>query len=196
MNAKDRANFINKVGTGTQEPASAEKICSQCGAVVKGKFCSKCGTPYAAPEQAAENTEAAVTSASEAQGTAAPFASIKNTIQTGINKVGDTKYCLNCGATVKGKFCVKCGTPVDGPAPRNAAEDPGAVPGVVKKKKVQPYVAPPRRPAPTGGHKTGMFSAVQEIEEEPEDSVFAKGLPEWSLEPPHAPVKRKTSKLL
>lgn len=44
MKAADRAKFINAANAGGN--AAAEKICPGCGAVVKARFCSKCGMPY------------------------------------------------------------------------------------------------------------------------------------------------------
>ena len=57
--------------------------CSNCGAVVTGKFCTECGTAVAPVEEAPATEEAG------------------------------PKKCPNCGAEVTGKFCTECGTKVE-----------------------------------------------------------------------------------
>ena len=55
MDAKQRAQFINAQSS-PSEPAI--KICSNCGAEVRGKFCTKCGTKYEAPKPAVKEEPA------------------------------------------------------------------------------------------------------------------------------------------
>lgn len=93
------------------------------------------------------------------------------------------QVCENCGAPVRGKFCSKCGTPVG-----QKAEEVSVFP---RKRRVEPYVVPERRPAPGKVRETGIFRSVQVADKSGEQSVFAQGLPEWSIEPPQVPVRRK-----
>jgi len=76
------------------------------------------------------------------------------------------KFCSKCGTGLvdTAKFCSKCGTtcPVDSAEPEAAAFVP-----VIKPKPQVP----------------------QQVES---PSVFAEGLPEWSIEPPMVVVRRKS----
>ena len=80
MDAKQRAQFINAQSS-PSEPAI--KICSNCGAEVRGKFCTKCGTKYEAPkpavkEEPADNLFAEV----KEEPVTNPFAEVKEELAT------------------------------------------------------------------------------------------------------------------
>lgn len=53
MDAKQRAQFINAQNTQQAGSGQALRICPNCHAEVKGKFCIKCGTKYVEPAQEA-----------------------------------------------------------------------------------------------------------------------------------------------
>lgn len=156
MEAKDRAEFIRQVQGGAAETAQPA-VCANCGAVVRGKFCSRCGKPAgwqpereeaAAREPERPQPEAVMRESERPQPEAVPMEPRK-------------------------------------PRPRTEAAEPG-----MHRRKVEPYIAPARRPALNGERATGIFRTVQSEEEPEQPSVFAMGLPNWSMEPPQAAVRR------
>lgn len=75
------------------------------------------------------------------------------------------------------KFCISCGTPLE----KKVESNPVPFTPVKKVEEVKPkeeYKEPVKVIKPV------------EVYEEPE-SVFAEGLPEWSIEPPQVMVRRK-----
>ena len=101
-----------------------------------------------------------------------------------INSVaeGEGIPCPQCDALNKpgAKFCTTCGTPIEKPAePSGGAafkpvEETNEKPAVSAQEEIKPAA----KPAAVSRYK------------EPE-SVFAQGLPEWSIEPPQVMVRRR-----
>lgn len=219
MDAKDRMGFINKMGA-AGESTVPPRVCVKCGAMVKGKYCSKCGTPAGNivvptdgpdPEQnlnsAPDRTEALAPDAEKRQEASVP--------------IGREEYEKEKVRFEEAPGVIRPRTsggvdrrPVKKPVPHRSnsavpAANPRAAEGgnterrlsekndfpAAERRRVKPYVMPARRPVPSRERETGIFRAVQ-IEEDAGQSVFAQGLPEWNIEPPQTPVKRKSAKTI
>ena len=98
--------------------------------------------------------------------------------------------CPGCGTANKAdaRFCVACGTALAAP------EQPAFAP--IAEPEISPVVEPIAEApafAPAVEEKPEPKAAPQAVPtvvyEEPE-SVFAQGLPEWSIEPPQVMVRR------
>lgn len=219
MDAKDRIGFMNKkviTGGNTAQP----RVCSKCGAPVKGKFCSKCGTPAGDPVLPPSEPDQQEKLDSAVQGRKkAPEPVVQKPQERASEPVVQERVAV-CSERTPGVIRPRTsgGTvrrPMQEPAPRRrnpaapmsnqrmtesgntertlAGQQSGV--SVSERRRVKPYVVPARRPAPSRERETGIFRSVQ-VEEDTEQSVFAQGLPEWNIEPPQFPVKRKSAKTL
>ncbi len=111
-----------------------------------------------------------------------------------INSVADGSLvpCPNCGSANKpeAKFCVTCGSAMA--APKAADNTPAFGPATDKSNT--PAFAPASAPADNNAAAAPAFApapaAPVSTYVEPA-SVFAEGLPEWSLEPPQVMVRRR-----
>ena len=196
MDAKQRAQFINAQSS-PSEPAI--KICSNCGAEVRGKFCTKCGTKYEAPkpavkEEPADNLFAEV----KEEPVTNPFAEMKE--ESATNPFAEVKEepATNPFAEVK-----------EEPATNPFAEmkkEPVTNPFAEVKEELatNPFTAAVEKPEVTQAveelvkrdkqsKKRGFsFQPVSLTEDcKEERSALAKGLPEWNIEPPQVVVRRK-----
>lgn len=125
--------------------------------------------------------------------------------------------CPNCNALndADSKFCITCGTKLIRPEPKPEADLPfpkvEQTPPAQKPqadlpfRKVEQPVEPVQAEAPQ--KKEVPFQTVSDAKQVPETkqevlygayvepkSVFAEGLPEWSIEPPQVVVRRKRSR--
>lgn len=107
------------------------------------------------------------------------------------------RICPNCHAEVKGKFCTKCGAKYQEPVQEKAIEKAGEAPFKPLKEAKAPE-APEAMPRakeakPETGRSAPIFRAITEPKPaKPEEkSALAKGLPEWTIEPPQVVVRRK-----
>ncbi len=155
MDAKQRAQFINAQNTRQAGGGQAPRICPNCHAEVKSKFCTKCGTKYEEPVQEATNQ--------------APAPEPKPFVPAA----------------------------EEAPKPVPPAPEPGSFATVKEEKPAAPEVLPAaevivkrERKAPRRNFAFHPAS-IQTEEVEAEDSALARGLPEWSIEPPQVVVRRK-----
>lgn len=168
MDAKQRAQFINAQNTRQAGGGQAPRICPNCHAEVKSKFCTKCGTKYEEPVQEAANQEPApepkpFVVAAEEKSEPKPFVP----------------------------------APEEEPKPLPPAIEPGPFAPVKEEKPAAPEIPPAaeaivkrERKAPRRNFAFHPAS-IQTEEAEAEDSALARGLPEWSIEPPQVVVRRK-----
>lgn len=122
---------------------------------------------------------------------------------------GEIIPCSNCGKANKptSKFCTFCGTPlarkvpeakpafapVTEPAPEaKPAFAPAAEPAPEAKPAFAPAAEPAPEPAPEAkpAFTPAAGPAPAPAAEEPV-SVFAQGLPDWDIVPPHVMVRRR-----
>ncbi|MCI7181200.1 MAG: zinc ribbon domain-containing protein [Schaedlerella sp.] len=196
MDAKQRAQFINAQSS-PSEPAI--KICSNCGAEVRGKFCTKCGTKYEAPkpavkEEPADNLFAEV----KEEPVTNPFAEVKEESVT--NPFAEVKEepVTNPFAEVKEEpatnpFAEMKKEPVTNPfaeVKKEPADNPFTA--AVEKPEVTPAVEELAKRDKQSKKRGFSFQPVSLTEDcKEERSALAKGLPEWNIEPPQVVVRRK-----
>ena len=196
MDAKQRAQFINAQSS-PSEPAI--KICSNCGAEVRGKFCTKCGTKYEAPkpavkEEPADNLFAEV----KEEPATNPFAEVKEEPAT--NPFAEVKEepATNPFAEVKEEpatnpFAEMKKEPVTNPfaeVKEELATNPFAA--AVEKPEVTQAVEELVKRDKQSKKRGFSFQPVSLTEDcKEERSALAKGLPEWNIEPPQVVVRRK-----
>ena len=184
MDAKQRAQFINAQSS-PSEPAI--KICSNCGAEVRGKFCTKCGTKYEAPkpavkEEPADNLFAEV----KEEPATNPFAEVKEEPAT--NPFAEVKE-----EPATNPFAEMKKEPVTNPfaeVKEELATNPFAA--AVEKPEVTQAVEELVKRDKQSKKRGFSFQPVSLTEDcKEERSALAKGLPEWNIEPPQVVVRRK-----
>lgn len=94
---------------------------------------------------------------------------------------GTTVPCPKCGAANKSgsKFCVACGSPIA--IPDTAKKSAPAFAPIKEKEQAKEQVKEPVKEP---------VKQVQVSKYVEPNSVFAEGLPSWSLEPPQVLVRR------
>ncbi|MBR5307803.1 MAG: zinc ribbon domain-containing protein [Clostridia bacterium] len=187
MNARSKAEFINSVVAGETI------VCKQCGTANESdsKFCSTCGSKIEAASDSAPAKESAFTPVGNEPAKESAFAPVSGepakesafapvssepAKESAFAPVGSASVKESAFAPIGGVPAKESATPADDKPKPAFAPDASAFPPAKEASEAAPET------------KAAQETPVHEYVEP--KSVFAEGLPEWSIEPPQVVVRR------